>query len=72
MPGDLIHLVDHLSATTVTAARIKEWTAKDLVLSKIKKYVMVGWPDEVGTNLKPYISRRQELSTLDGCVLWGS
>ena len=37
MPGDLIHLVDHLSATTVTAARIKEWTAKDPVLSKVKK-----------------------------------
>ena len=72
MPGDLIHLVDHLSATTVTAALIKEWTAKDPVLSKVKKYVMVGWPDEVGTNLKPYRLRWQELSTLNGCVLWGS
>ena len=72
MPGDLIHLVDHLSATTVTAARIKEWTSKDPVLSKVKKYVMVGWPDEVGSDLKPYRSRWQELSTLDGCILWGS
>ena len=72
MPGDLIHLVDHLSATTVTAACIKEWTSKDPALSKVKKYVMVGWPDNVGIDLKPYRSRWQELSTLNGCVLWGS
>ena len=71
-PGDLIPLVDHLSATTVTAARIKEWTCKDPVLSKVKKYVMTGWPDEAGIDLKPYRSRWQELSILDGCVLWGS
>ena len=53
-PGDLVHLVDHLSATTVTAARIKEWTCKDPVLSKVKKYVITGWPDEAGIDLKPY------------------
>ena len=72
MSGDLIHLVDHLSATMVTAARIKEWTSKHPVLSKVKKYVMVGWPEEVGIDLKPYRSRWHEQSALDGCVLWGS
>ena len=71
-PGDLIHLVNHLSATTVTAACIKEWTSKDPVRSKVKKDVMTGWQDEVGTDLKPYRPRWLELSTLDGCVLWKS
>ena len=71
LPGD-IHLIDHLSATTVTATHIKEWTSKDPVLSKVRKYVMVGWPDEVGIDLKPHWSRWQELSTLDGCILWRS
>ena len=71
-PGDLTHLIDHLSATTVDATRIKDWTSKDPVLSNIRKCVLVGWPDEVNPELKPFRSRWQELSTLDGCVLWGS
>ena len=41
-------------------------------MSKLQKYVMVGWPVEVGVDLKPYRSRWQELSTLHGYVLWGS
>ena len=34
---------------------------------------MVGWPEtDLSPEFKPYRSRRQELSILDGCVLWGS
>ena len=34
---------------------------------------MVGWPEtELATEFKPYRSRWQELSILDGCTLWGS
>lgn len=35
LPGDLIHLVNHLSVTTITAARIRQWTDRDPVLSKV-------------------------------------
>ena len=73
LPGDLAHLINHLSATTVSAANIKDWTAKDPLLSKVRRYVMVGWPEtDLSPEFKPYRSRRQELSILDGCVLWGS
>ena len=73
LPGDLVHLIDHLSATPVNAANIKDWTAKDPLLSKVKRYIMVGWPDtQLEEEFKPYRSRWKELSTLDGCILWGS
>ena len=73
LPGDLVHLIDHLSATPANAANIKDWTAKDPLLSKVKRYIMVGWPDtQLEEEFKPYRSRWKELSTLDGCILWGS
>ena len=73
LPGDLVHLIDHLSSTPVNAANIKDWTAKDPLLSKVKRYIMVGWPEtQPGEQFKPYRSRWKELSTLDGCILWGS
>ena len=72
LPGDLVHLMDHLSVTTVNAITIKSWTAKDPVLSQVSRYIMGGWPDIVSPDLKPYQNRSKELSTLNGCVLWGA
>lgn len=34
--------------------------------------IQEGWPEEVRDELKPYWSRRLELSVLDGCILWGN
>ena len=34
---------------------------------------MHSWPDqESGEDITPYLRRKDELSVLDGCVLWGS
>ena len=45
----------------------------DPVLSRVLQFILYGWPhfteDAV---LKPYWSRRLELSMLDGIVLWGN
>lgn len=72
-PEDLVQLVNHLSSTCVSAGDIKEWTSKDTVLSHVEKYLMCGWPDhELGPEYQPYTSRKCELSTLNGCILWGS
>ena len=73
LPGDLIHLLDHVSGTTVDATSVKNWTSRDPVLSKVLKFVMTGWPEtEVSAELKPYQTRWPKLNTLNGCVLWGS
>ena len=73
VPGDLIHLVDHLSTTTVRAESVKEWMTKDPSLAQVRRYTLLGWPDTpLGDDFKPYQSRSSELSVLDGCILWGS
>ena len=57
----------------MNAANIKDWTAKDPLMSKVKQYIMAGWPEtQLGEEFKPYRSRWKELSTLDGWILWGS
>ena len=56
----------------ITAAQLKQWTAKDETLSQVLVWCMKGWPKEVDTAYKPYIQRRLELSVKDGCVLWGA
>ena len=61
-----------LNKTTVTSAHIARWTECDPILSKVKRYVIFGWPDKPEDGLFPYSSRRAELSVQQQCLLWGS
>ena len=73
MPEDLVQLINHLSSTCISSANIKDWTTKDPVLSCVRRFVMTGWPEDgLPTDYQPYTSRRDQLSVLDGCLLWGS
>ena len=73
VPEDLVQLVDHLSSTSIGAANIKYWTTRDPILSCVRRFVTTGWPDYgLGDEYRPYTSRKNELSVLDGCVLWAS
>ena len=43
------------------------------ILSQVLGYVLSGWPDTCDNDvLKPFYSRRMELSTQAGCLLWGN
>ena len=65
--------METIQASPITAIQIKQWTARDNVLSRVLKYVQHGWPELVDdVDLKPYFARRSELSLHDGCLLWGS
>ena len=71
-PGNLVHLRDHLSTTTFSAAYIKRWTDADPVLSRVQKFCLQGWTqNNLGPEFKPYVTRKPKFSVLDGCVLWG-
>ena len=72
-PGNLVFLVNHLSETIVTAGHIKNWTETDPVLSKVYCHVRQGWNiTDPETTILPYYQRREELSTHQGCLLWGT
>ena len=56
----------------ITATDIGKATLQDPVLSKVLDWVMLGWPEAGTEDLKPYHTRRNELSCEQNCILWGS
>ena len=45
----------------------------DPVLSKVKGWVLSGWPaSDAAQEFQPYTRRRYELTIEDGCLLWGN
>lgn len=70
--SEWVQLVDVLDKTPVTAKDIKNWTTYDPILSQVLLYCENGWPSNVDKIYSSYFCRRTELSTQDGCILWGS
>ena len=71
-PGEVVFLLQTLQSSPITAEQIKHWTNRDPVLSRVRNLVSKGWIDCSDDVLRPYQNRKDELSMLDGCVLWGS
>ena len=72
-PGDLVQLLNHLSATTTNASSIRRWTDTDPTLSQVRNFILQGWPTtQLDEKFQPYCRRKAELSVLEGCVVWGS
>ena len=57
----------------VTGNEVERETAVDEILQKVMKNVLEGWDKKVSEDevMKPYWSRREELSVEGGCLLWG-
>ena len=63
----MILLMEELNTTPVTAERIRVWTNSD------SPFLQSGWPDSVqDVQLKPFATRKDELSVQDVCILWGN
>ena len=72
LPGARVLLLETLETSPVNAKQIPEWTERDPILSKVKKWLTEGWPEkEREEELRPYRQRKEELSLQDGCILWG-
>ena len=75
-PAEVVHLMECLDTTPLSSTQIKTWTDADLTLSKVRRWVQEGWPEqdgnaEVSEDVLPYPRRRLELGVEGGCVLWG-
>ena len=51
---------------------IRKQTTRDPGLSKVYTYCMNGWAQVVDPDLAPFKCRRNELTTEQGCMLWGT
>ena len=73
IPAEVIHLMEHLDATPLSSSQIRQWTDQDLTFSKVKRWVMEGWPDQPDSDeeLALYVQRRLELGVEGGCLLCG-
>ena len=66
IPGDILLFADQLSSSPVTTNKIR-------IMTKVLHFVLHGWPlTKVKEELRPYYMRRNELTYLDGCLLWRS
>ena len=54
VPGDIVHFIHHLSTMATNANKIKEWTRRDPILSKVYYHISSGWPNNVDESLHPY------------------
>ena len=66
-------LMEHLEETPVHSGHIKEWALRDLIMLRVLRFILKGWPTTCKSDmLNQYFSKQTELSVEDGCVLWGS
>ena len=73
IPGETILLMSQLEVLPVGADQIADWTASDPVLQQVLRRVQQGWGDKCpDKSLEPFYVRRDELSTHNGCILWGN
>ena len=63
--------VAQISVLPVSVVQVCKATRSDPVLSKVVTYLKSGWPMKPPDLVKPYFSRRDELSIEEGCILWG-
>ena len=69
---ELVLLAEHLADSPVTANDIQTWTRRDPKLARVLQYLQQGWPNGGDPELETYSSRCLELSTYEGCIMWGT
>ena len=63
--------IGQVQALPVDFKEIQKATRCDPTLSKVYRYVQDGWPNQVPKELQTYKDRQTELSTENGCLMWG-
>ncbi len=59
-------VLENLDDSPVSATEIAVRTERDPIMSKVPTWLNISDED-----LKPYKSRKNELSVQDGCIIWG-
>ena len=56
---------------TTTTMQMQKATRQDPTLSQVITITKKGWPSSVPEGLKPFWEHRNELTTLNDCLMWG-
>jgi hypothetical protein len=71
VPADIKLLMESLQDSPINANKIRRWTDWDPLMSRVRQLLTQGWQWSNNADLAPFQRRKDELSTQDGCVLWG-
>ena len=71
-PPETIFLMEMTNMSPLSYKEMSLWTSRDPILSPVYQYVVNGWPDQCSDEFKAYKVHADELSTYDGCILWGT
>ena len=63
--------VSQMEMLPITYSQLKTATRKDPILSRVLRYTKQGWPAHFSPALKPFWTRRTELTLEEDCVMWG-
>jgi len=67
-----VFAINQLESLPVSVTEVQHETRRDPVLSQVYHFVLSGWPKAVDAALRPYFTRRLEISIHQRCLLWGS
>ena len=67
-----LYNLSQIDSLPVSASDVKRETRRDPTLSKVLDLTLNGWTDKPqDERLKPYYTRRNEISVENGCLMWG-
>lgn len=69
IPADTVHLLNFLSFAPITPWLIADQSTRDPVLLQVLRRLEMGWLDTDEDTLRPYLSRKNELSLEKRCIL---
>ena len=55
---------------SINLDQMRTATRYDPILSWVLKFMLEGWLSQVSPELQPFSTHRDELTTMDGCLLW--
>ena len=73
VPSEVILMLEQIDSSLLTASQVRMWTHRDPLLSQVYHFVQNGWPlTKLSSDFQPFLTKRDELSIVDNCLLWGS
>ena len=71
-PKEIVLMLEQMNSGPVSAKDVAKASRYDPTISKAMEFTLSGWPQfNTDPNLTPYFKRRNELSTEQGCLIWG-
>ena len=70
VPAELVLMIEKMNDAPITAKQIAFWTQRNPLLSRVLHYIQRGWPKVADEELKPYWTKRFELTVYSGCIMW--